>query len=166
MTKPYAPPDNSPILRPAPVAGPSLDDAALGAAPTTETAPGPEGQASAPMTTEQVVGVLAMLTSFGLPPERAEHYRKELEADGNLAFSLEVIEFADALAEYGIGNAGKMPAWVRLLLGVGIVGFAVMAARGKYAKNTDDHGGAGGGHTGQRADAEGGLGPAIPNAAS
>lgn len=148
----------------APAAGPSLDDAAVGAAPATELPP--EKKAAGPMTTEQVVGVLAMLTSFGLPPERAEYYRKELEADSNLAFSLEVIEFADALAEYGISNAGKMPAWVRLILGAGIVGFAVMAARGKHAKNSDDHGGAGDGHAGQRADAAGGLGPAIPGAAS
>ena len=166
MMKPYDQPAAPGPIRTEgpPVAGPSLDDAALGATPAVETAP-PEGKTPAPMTTEQVVGVLAMLTSFGLSPERAEHYRRELEADGNLAFSLEVIEFADALAEYGISNAGKMPAWVRLMLGAGIVGFAVMAARGKYAKNTDDHG-AGGGHAGQRADAEGGLGPAIPNAAS
>lgn len=116
--------------------GPTLDDAVD--TPTTPTErPGAEASAGA-MTAEQVVGMVALLSSLGLPPERAERYRHELAADGSLVFMLEILEVADALAEYGISNAGKMPAWLRLVLGAGIVGFTVMAARGKYAKTDAD----------------------------
>ncbi len=113
----------------------TLSDAvSSGAIPTgeSETSPPPEEPAK-PMTTAQLVGAVAMFSSFGLPPEIAQSYKLDLEQDVTLNFLLEMLGLADALASYGIGaGGGKMPEWLKLILGTGVLGFFLYQKRVKY----------------------------------
>jgi hypothetical protein len=113
----------------------TLDDALTDALPTAgETEPQPQVEEPAkPMTTAQVLGAVGMFSSFGLPPEVAESYRKDLEGDVTLTFLLEMLGLADALASYGIGaGGGKMPDWLKVVLGTGVLGFFLYQKRMRY----------------------------------
>jgi hypothetical protein len=112
----------------------TLEDAVSTDTPEPDpTAQQPQEEAAKPFNTAQLLGAVAMFSSVGLPPEVAESYRKDLETDITLAFLLEMIGLAEGLAAYGIGAAGgKMPDWLKVLLGTGVLGFFLYQKRGKY----------------------------------
>jgi hypothetical protein len=113
----------------------TLEDAVTTDIPQSEIPqepPQPEPPAK-PMTTTQLLGAVGMFSSFGLPPEVAASYRNDLENDQTLSFLLEMLGLADALAAYGIGaGGGKMPDWLKVILGAGVLGWFLYQKRGKY----------------------------------
>ncbi len=113
----------------------SLDDAISNVGPTPETTP-PAPPPPA-MTNQQILGMVALLSSMGLPPEVAESYKKDLTEDFMLSMFLEMSGLADGLAEYGIGGGGGvMPAWMKVILGTAALGFFVWQKRAKYGSST------------------------------
>ncbi|HEX2864576.1 MAG TPA: hypothetical protein VHN99_08395, partial [Deinococcales bacterium] len=88
-----------------------------------------------PMSTQQIMGLVALASSFGLQPADAEAYRRDFAGDVTIAWLLEMTGLASALAEMGVSaDGGKLPPWLSALLGVGVLGYAVYTKRGQYAQ--------------------------------
>jgi hypothetical protein len=112
----------------------TLDDAISNVGPTPETMP-PAPPPPA-MTNQQILGMVALLSSMGLPSEVAESYKKDLTEDFMLSMFLEMSGLAEGLAEYGIGGGGGvMPAWMKVILGTAALGFFVWQKRAKYGSS-------------------------------
>lgn len=119
-----------------------------------------------PLTTEQIVGVVALVSKSGLPPDVGEAYKQDLENNQSLKQILDMVGLADALAEYGIGAAGgRLPPWASLILGVGALGYTIWSTRQKYANSHQGASGGLGGFTDWHADGPGGLDSKKPTAA-
>jgi hypothetical protein len=112
----------------------SLSDTITDTPPNApDAAPEPETPPQPPISNQQILGMTAMFSSFGLPPEVAESYRKDLTEDFMLQMFLEMSGLASGLAEYGIGGSGgSMPAWMKVVLGTAALGFFVWQKRAKY----------------------------------
>ncbi len=127
---------DSPAPTPMDVAGPTLDDTTLGT-PVAAGTPAVE-QAAPAMTNEQIIGLVAQLSSFGLPPELAAAYAEDFQANSLVQLGVQFSGLADALAEYGLtSGSGKLPPWMAVLLGVTALGYGVYTTRGKYAPAPD-----------------------------
>lgn len=128
----------------------TLEDAVTDTIPLEgETPSAPPAEPAKPMTTAQILGALGMFSSFGLQPEEAASYRADLEGDMTLVFLLEMLGLADALASYGIGSGGgKMPDWLKVALGTGVLGFFLWQKRGKYGTGQPSAAAVGDGSTG------------------
>jgi len=115
--------------------GPTLSDAELGGAPASAEQ---VAAADPPMTNEQIIGLVAQLSAFGLPPELAAAYAADFTSNPLVQLGVQFAGLADALAEYGLtSGSGKLPAWMSVLLGVGVLGYGVYTTRGKYAPHTE-----------------------------
>ena len=103
-------------------------------APDAPTSPPAKPVKVEPMSTQQILGLVALASSFGLPPMDAEEYRADLTGDITILWLLEMTGLSAALAEMGVSaDGGKLPPWLSALLGVGVLGYAVYTKRGKYA---------------------------------
>ncbi len=108
----------------------SLDDAVTTPPLTDANPPAPPPPS---LTNEQIIGVVAMFSSMGLPPEVSQSYVKDLTDDFTLKMLVEMSGLASGLAEYGIGGGGGvMPPWMKVLLGTAALGFFVWQKRLKY----------------------------------
>lgn len=138
-TDPFAGLPTAP-LSPDGLAAPTLQDAELDAFATPGSTPGgaPLAPAPPPMTNDQIIGLVAQLSSFGLPPELAAAFADDFQANPLVQLGVQFTGLADALAEYGLtSGSGKLPAWLAVLLGVSVLGYGVYTTRGKYAPDTD-----------------------------
>lgn len=127
---PEAPPLADELTAP-PVPGPTLADAALG------TPPAPESGApdAPPMSPEQIIGVVAELSAFGLPAGLADAYKADFKNNPLVAFGVQASGLADALAAYGLtAGGGKLPEWLSVSLGVVVLGWGVYTTRSKYVQ--------------------------------
>ncbi|MXV18614.1 hypothetical protein [Deinococcus xianganensis] len=116
---------------------PTLNDVAL---PGSSQAAAQEDEPDAPpMTPEQIIGVVAELSAFGLPPELATRYKAEYKSNPLVQLGVQFSGLTDALAAYGMtAGGGKMPEWLSVALGVAVLGYGVYATRSKYAPQPFD----------------------------
>lgn len=103
--------------------------------------PDPEQQETAPLDikpipTRDLLKSIAKLSSVGLHDSVKKSYQKSLIENDLLEVALEMIGLPEVLAKY-TGSAGgvaqQMPDWVRLIAGVGIIGYFVASARREHA---------------------------------
>lgn len=115
-----------------PVPGPTLAGAALGE--SVKPAEGaPEVPDAPPMTPEQIIGLVAEVSAFGLPQELAQAYKDDFKGNPLVALGVQFSGLADALAAYGLtGAGGKMPEWLSVSLGIAVLGYGVYSTRSKY----------------------------------
>lgn len=129
---PPAMPDTPPPLAPE-VAGPAptLSDVALsGPAKPTEAEMEPDAP---PMTPEQIIGVVAELSAFGLPGGLADAYKDDFKSNPIVQLGVQMSGLTDALAAYGMtAGGGKMPEWLSVALGVAVLGYGIHTTRSKY----------------------------------
>ncbi|WP_034383159.1 hypothetical protein [Deinococcus sp. YIM 77859] len=130
---PDAPPLAEELTAP-PIPGPTLADAALGTPPAPESG-APEVPDAPPMSPEQIIGVVAELSAFGLPQGLADAYKDDFKSNPLVAFGVQASGLADALAAYGLtAGGGKLPEWLSVSLGVVVLGWGVYTTRSKYVK--------------------------------
>ncbi len=111
-------------------AGPTLNDAAISGIPTPET-PVPNAP---PMTPEQIIGVVAEMSAFGLPTGVAEAYKEDYKNNPMIQLGVQMSGLTEALAAYGVtAGGGKLPDWLSVALGVTVLGYGVYTTRNKYA---------------------------------
>ncbi|WP_168734696.1 hypothetical protein [Deinococcus sp. KSM4-11] len=119
-----------------PTPGPTLAGAVVGDVPTKATAAAPEEPEAPPMTPDQIIGVVAELSAFGLPAGLAEAYKDDFKHNQLVALGVQFSGLADALAAYGVtGAGGKMPEWLSVALGVAVLGYGVYSTRSKYVES-------------------------------
>ncbi|MCD0174748.1 hypothetical protein IHN32_02110 [Deinococcus sp. 14RED07] len=125
-------PDAPPPLAPE-VAGPTptLSDVALsGPAKPTETETEPDAP---PMTPEQIIGVVAEFSAFGLPGGLADAYKDDFKSNPIVQLGVQMSGLTNALAAYGMtAGGGKMPEWLSVALGVAVLGYGIQTTRSKY----------------------------------
>lgn len=112
--------------------GPTLNDAATGSDYQEHHAPEPEPEAP-PLTNDQIMGLVAEVSSVGLKKDDSDAYKAEFMNNQMIKFGLDAAGLSDALAAYGINaQGGKLPEWLSLLLGVSVLGYGIYSVRGKY----------------------------------
>lgn len=148
---PEAPPE-IPEMPPADI--PTLGDAVIGGA---ESALTPDAVAAPPMSPEQIIGLVAELSSLTVPAGVKSAYKTDYANNELVRWGVDASGLAEALAEYGISaGGGKMPPWLSVILGTMALGYGVYATRSKYVitveqaeqfgQTENDHGfGSGGG---------------------
>lgn len=134
---PPAVPDDLPPPLPDELAGPppTLSDAALsGPAPAAAA----EQEVDAPpMSSEQIIGLVAEISAFGLPPAVADAYKEDYKTNPLVHLGVQMSGLADALAAYGLtSGGGKLPEWLSVSIGVAVLGYGVYSTRSKYAPIT------------------------------
>lgn len=117
--------------------GPTLADAALSGAP--EAAPSaPQAPDAPPMSPEQIIGVVAELSAFGMPAGVAAAYKDDFKNNPLVAFGVQASGLAEALAAYGVtAGGGKLPEWLSVTLGIAVLGYGVYSTRSKYVQPLD-----------------------------
>lgn len=127
-------PDGAPLaeeLKPQ-TPGPTLAGAVVGDVASKKDA-APEEPEAPPMTPEQIIGVVAELSAFGLPAGLADAYKDDFKTNPLVALGVQFSGLADALAAYGVtGAGGKMPEWLSVSLGIAVLGYGVYTTRSKY----------------------------------
>ncbi|WP_172418079.1 hypothetical protein [Deinococcus indicus] len=125
-------PDAPPPLAPE-VTGPvpTLSDVALsGPAKPTEAETEPDAP---PMTPEQIIGVVAEFSAFGLPGGLADAYKNDFKSNPIVQLGVQMSGLTNALAAYGMtAGGGKMPEWLSVALGVAVLGYGIQTTRSKY----------------------------------
>jgi hypothetical protein len=114
-------------------------DAATAAAGAAEGAAPPPRDALEPYTAEELAQLTAGLSALGIPAGNLDAYQRAVLARTRPAF--EMLGMGEALAAYGVGHGSgidAMPAWVRLLAGVGVVGFLVVGARREFGRDPNE----------------------------
>ncbi|WP_034343084.1 hypothetical protein [Deinococcus misasensis] len=89
-----------------------------------------------PIDTKKLLENIAKYSSVGLPKSAKKGYQEAIAENDMLEVALDMIGLPELLAKYGSsagGVAQQMPDWVRLIAGVGIIGYFVASARRDYA---------------------------------
>lgn len=115
---------------------PTLQDAVLSGSPTPAD-DAPEVDAP-PMTPEQIIGLVAEVSAFGLPPKIAEAYKDDYRNNPMVNLGVQMSGLADALAAYGLtSGGGKLPEWLSVALGISVLGYGVFTTRNKYVSQLE-----------------------------
>lgn len=113
--------------------GPTLSDAALSGAPASPAVQ--EEPEAPPMTPEQIIGLVAEVSAFGLPAGISQAYKDDFKENPIVNLGVHASGLAEALAAYGVtAGGGKLPEWLSVLLGVGVLGYGIYATRSKYVQ--------------------------------
>ena len=92
-----------------------------------------------PLKDEDLIAVIAQVSSIGLPPDLAEQYAKEISNDPLLNWGFGMIGMADALEKMGFNGSGQsLPPWMRVAGGLVVAGWVVMQTRGRYGQPLTD----------------------------
>lgn len=130
---PEAPPE-IPEMPPADI--PTLGDAVIGGA---ESALTPDAVAAPPMSPEQIIGLVAELSSLTVPAGVKSAYKTDYANNELVRWGVDASGLAEALAEYGISaGGGKMPPWLSVILGTMALGYGVYATRSKYVITVEE----------------------------
>lgn len=92
----------------------------------------PEGK---PLKDDDLIAVIAQVSSIGLPPELAEQYAKDVREDPLLNWGFSMIGMAEALEKMGFNGSGQsLPPWMRVAGGLVIAGWVIVQNRSKYGQ--------------------------------
>lgn len=124
-------PDVAPVMPEMPAADvPTLGDAVIGG---MESALAPDAVAAPPMSPEQIIGLVAELSSLTVPGAVKSAYKADYTSNELVRWGVDASGLAEALAEYGISaGGGKMPPWLSVILGTMALGYGIYATRSKY----------------------------------
>lgn len=113
----------------------NLADAVSGSAePSESPAESHVPEAAAPFTDDDLIGLVAELSSLDLPADLREAYQEDFKNQQMVQFGVRLSGVSEALAKYGIGSGGgALPDWAKVLVGVGALAFGVATCRRKYA---------------------------------
>lgn len=129
-------PDVAPVMPEMPADGvPTLGDAVIGG---MESALTPDAVAAPPMTPDQIIGLVAELSSLTVPGAVKGAYKADYISNELVRWGVDASGLAEALAEYGISaGGGKMPPWLSVILGTMALGYGIYATRSKYVITID-----------------------------
>lgn len=115
----------------------SLSQAVVGEAPEAK---GEKPKAeSKPLKDEDLIAVIAQVSSIGLPPELAEQYAQDVRQDPLLNWGFSMIGMAEALEKMGWSGSGQsLPPWLRVAGGLAVAGWVIVQTRGKYGQPLDN----------------------------
>ena len=123
-------PETPPL--PPELSGPTLGDAVVSGSPDVQEA---DVQEQPPLSPEQIIGLVAELSAFGLPASVSTAYKDDFKSNPIVNLGVQASGLADALAAYGISaGGGKLPEWLSVLLGVGVLGYGIFSTRSKYGQ--------------------------------
>lgn len=88
-----------------------------------------------PLKDEDLIAVIAKISSVNLPPDLAEQYGSDIKSDPLLNWGFGMIGMADALEKLGFNGSGQsLPPWIRVAGGLAVAGWVIAQTRGRYGQ--------------------------------
>ncbi|MBF6594984.1 MAG: hypothetical protein IVW51_11135 [Thermaceae bacterium] len=113
----------------------SLSQAVVGGEPKPEGEGATSKTESKPLKDEDLIAIIAQISSMGLAPDLADRYAKDIQSDPLLNWGFGMIGMADALEKMGFNGSGQsLPPWMRVAGGLAVAGWVVMQTRGRYGQ--------------------------------